>query len=320
MQPALPRNIVVIDVERFSTRTNTEQLAIREGMYRAVEVAFTSADIPWTTCHVEDRGDGMMILISSDVPKLRLFERLPDLLNNELRAHNARVRDEVRIRLRIAIHAGEVYEDRQGVVADAVNQTFRLVATPLLKAALASSASDLVVIVSDWCYQEVVRNHPSAQPQTYQRVDVAVKETRTIGWIRVPGRAPGAALARPDTGRSLDGAPLTAPQEHIVRPRPTTPPADILSLLVDVFLDIPSVLDDLSRRAVIDQLTPRVASAIPYHPRPRQHVFGILMTCFNYPGAFAQLVGAVRTFEGDSLAMRQLDQTIASLVPWLPPG
>ncbi len=223
MQPALPRNIVVIDVERFSTRTNTEQLAIREGMYRAVEVAFTSADIPWTTCHVEDRGDGMMILISSDVPKLRLFERLPDLLNNELRAHNARVRDEVRIRLRIAIHAGEVYEDRQGVVADAVNQTFRLVATPLLKAALASSASDLVVIISDWCYQEVVRNHPSAQPQTYQRVDVAVKETRTM--LDPRSRSGAGRCARQTGHRTVAGRGAADRPPGTHRPAPPDHPA-----------------------------------------------------------------------------------------------
>jgi hypothetical protein len=86
----------------------------------------------------------------------------------------------------MAIHAGEVRYDRHGTTAAAVNLAFRLLEADALKAALASTPGVLAVITSAWFFQEVIRHNPACDATTYRRVQVAVKETTTTGWIHLP--------------------------------------------------------------------------------------------------------------------------------------
>ncbi|OLT12515.1 hypothetical protein BJF79_22020 [Actinomadura sp. CNU-125] len=53
----------------------------------------------------------------------------------------------------------------------------------------------LALIASDWFYNEVIRQTPACAPGVYRPVPVAVKETRTRGWVRFPGAAPSGADA-----------------------------------------------------------------------------------------------------------------------------
>lgn len=187
---AVPQSIVVIDVEGFGDRyrTTRNQLAVRDGLYRTVRDAFQRAGISWGDLHAEDRGDGVLILVPARVPKLRLVESLPSALVAGLRAHNSGHARQEQIRLRMALHAGEVFYDDHGVTAAAVNLTFRLVEAEPLKAALAGSPGVLAVIVSSWFFDEVVRHGPAADAVRYRPVRVAVKETETTAWICFPER------------------------------------------------------------------------------------------------------------------------------------
>ena len=205
---AVHRTIVVVDVEGFGDhrRTNRDQVAIRDGLYRALRDAFGRAGIAWDDCRHEDRGDGVFVLVPAEVPKGLLPEALPSALVTALRAHNGAHPGPERIRLRMALHAGEVHYDEHGVTAAAVNLAFRLLDAGALKAALASSPGVLAVIASSWFYEEVVR-HSGAAP-AYRPVEVTVKETTTTGWICLPDHADPAGpvmLERLPAGAAVPG-------------------------------------------------------------------------------------------------------------------
>ena len=187
LQPAVHRTIVAIDVEGFGDRhrTNRNQVAIRDGLYRSMREAFAQAGIPWADCDHEDRGDGMFILIDPEVPKSLFVESLPSALVVALRAHNNAHPDLERIRLRMALHAGEVNLDKHGATATSINLTFRLLESEPIKAVLAESPGVLAVITSSWFFEEVVR-HSAADAAAYRPIPVAVKETTTTGWICLP--------------------------------------------------------------------------------------------------------------------------------------
>lgn len=178
------RTIIAVDVEGFGnrSRTNRNQVAIRDGLYRAMQMAFDRAGIPWSDRDHEDRGDGMLVLVGSEVPKSLFVESLPSALASALRVHNSAHPDLERIRLRMALHAGEVSFDENGATAASINLTFRLLEAGPVKEALAESSSVLAVITSSWFFDEVVR-HSAADAAAYRRVPVAVKETTTTGWI-----------------------------------------------------------------------------------------------------------------------------------------
>ena len=190
LPPAVHRTIVAVDVEKFGDRrrTNPHRLAVRDGLYRALGEAFADIGVPWDDTYHEDRGDGAFALIRADVPKSHVAARLPGALAAALRRHIVAHPSETRIRLRVALHAGEVHHDGHGVAGAALDLTFRLLDSPDVKSALAESPGDLALIASNWFFDDVIRHTPECAPATYREVTVAVKETKTTAWVSLPGQ------------------------------------------------------------------------------------------------------------------------------------
>jgi predicted ATPase/DNA-binding CsgD family transcriptional regulator len=208
---AVHRTIVVVDVEGFGDqrRTNAHQVAVRDGLYRVMREAFGRAGISWGDCGREDRGDGVFVLVPAEVPKSLLAESLPLALVTALRAHNTAHPAPERIRLRMALHAGEVQYDEHGVTAASINLAFRLLDAGALKAALGGSPGVLAVIVSSWFFEEVMRHSGAAAG--YRQVEVAVKETTTIGWICLPDHLDPAGRAMPQFLPAVPAVPPVQP-------------------------------------------------------------------------------------------------------------
>jgi hypothetical protein len=191
---AVHRTIIVVDIAESThpDRTDDDRLVIRDAMYHALADGFGRAD--WQRCRWEDRGGGVLILAPPEVPKARLVTGLPERLENALARHNTAMEEHdgeraaaTQVRLRVAVHAGEVTFDKHGVVGAAIDHTFRLVSAPPLRAALASSLDSCVLIVSDWFYGDVVYHHQEARPDIYRHVGCEVKDAELSAWLRVPG-------------------------------------------------------------------------------------------------------------------------------------
>lgn len=208
-RPPVHRTVLVADVEGFCRRrpTTPHRLAIRAGLYRALEEAFDDLGTPWTDWYREDRGDGLLLLVPPEVPKSVFAESLPQALGRALRRHNGAHGREEAIRLRVALHAGEVGYDEHGVAGASVDHAFRLLDSDALRTALARSPGELALVVSAWFYEEVVRNSPTRVHLGYRRVRVSVKETDAHGWVHVPGEPRTAEDDRP--GRA--DAPFLVP-------------------------------------------------------------------------------------------------------------
>jgi hypothetical protein len=183
--PATHRTILVVDVEKFGdqSRTDAQRVTIHGGLYDLLHDAFRAAGVSWDSCHREDRGDGAMVLAPADIPKVLFSDRLPAHLASALHRYNRAHRADERIRLRMALHAGEVIFDDTGVVSSAVNTAFRLLDAPLFKQALLNFPGALALIASSRFYFEVIRNSPEFCPEAYWPIPADVKETSTIGWV-----------------------------------------------------------------------------------------------------------------------------------------
>ncbi len=89
--------------------------ALRRGLYQALQLAFSRARIRWDDCYREDRGDGVLILVPPQVPKTVLAAGVPGELAAAVRAHNQVHGRNAQMRLRVALHGGEVLHDAYGV-------------------------------------------------------------------------------------------------------------------------------------------------------------------------------------------------------------
>jgi hypothetical protein len=185
---ALHRTILVVDVEHFSdpARSNLDRLVVRDGMYRSLAHAFLTAGIPWSTCDHEDRGDGVLVMIPPTIAKSVLIESMLDHLVSALTVHNQTHSATERIRLRMALHAGEIHYDNHGVVGRAIDYTFRLLDTHKCKLTLARSTGVLAVITSSWFFEEVIWHSQPHIRAAFQPTRVRAKETDTTAWICIP--------------------------------------------------------------------------------------------------------------------------------------
>jgi hypothetical protein len=181
--------IVVVDVVGFGDyrRNNANQVRVRRGLYAALQYAFDAADVPWDRSRREDRGDGVLILVPADVPKALLVDRLPETLAVALHAHNKCHPAEEQIRLRLALHAGEIYHDEHGVTSSSINHTFRILDADAVRSAFAKSTDVLAVIGSTWFFEEVIRHSDWSRAGSYFAVEVANKETNGKAWVRLVG-------------------------------------------------------------------------------------------------------------------------------------
>lgn len=154
--------IVTVDVVGFTDgRTDGDRALLRAALYRMVTEALADSAVAVEARELQDRGDGILIVLLPEVPKRTVLEHFVLALEAGLRQHNDCASQRGRIRLRAAVEAGEVARDEHGgVIGAAVDAAFRLLDCPPLRQALVFSEADLGVVVSDALYQQVVRQHP----------------------------------------------------------------------------------------------------------------------------------------------------------------
>ena len=259
---------------------------MHDALYAMLRTSLDEAGVDLGRCSVEDRGDGAMVLVPPEFPKILLADQWPARLAAALRRHNAVHAESSRMRLRVVLHAGEVHQNSNGVVSQAVNLAFRLLDAQPAREALAESGGVLALVASVPFYEEVVLADPAADPASYRRIPVSVKRTDTFAWLRLP---------------DVNGI---APR------RETNPAAKSLSVfeLVDAVMAVGVMGDVAGRQSVIDLLRPEIASSVSHDPRGRVHVVSLVRTCLRYEGGWVELVGVLRAFDGNSPAVRHLDE------------
>ncbi|GAA3888579.1 hypothetical protein [Streptomyces sedi] len=196
--------IVVLDVEGFGRRPNTVQSWLRDRLRQLWEDALEGAGIDWEAGPApEDRGDGCVLLLPGTVPKEDVTGPFVERLRHGLIAHARTSGEAGRMRLRLALHGGEVGHDGHGWVGADLNTACRMVDHQPLRDALASvPEAEMVVAVSDEWHRKVISHaHPGIDAREYRPVRFDAKEI--VGeavWVRVPGHAwsPPAPVAGAD--------------------------------------------------------------------------------------------------------------------------
>lgn len=181
--------VVFTDVAGFGSkvRTDDDRRLVREVSTTVVREAFAAQGVAWESCHVEDRGDGLLIVVPANIPTRTVLDGLPERLTSALKAHNRRSAPPVRVQLRLAAYVGPVTTDAMGQSGEAIIRAARLLEAPVLKRRLATADADLGVIVPGFVYESVVRH---GDPEGFELVKVKVKEARLDAWMWLSRRTP----------------------------------------------------------------------------------------------------------------------------------
>lgn len=220
MREPVNRTILLLDVERFSRRDDVVQAVLRRTFNKIVDQTLEAAGVEATQQYREDRGDGLIVLLSGDVAKTVLLRSLLTTTPELLHEHNLLASDSAQMRLRIVLAAGEVAHDTHagttgGLVGHDLNQACRLLDADVLRSALAERRDEhCVLAVSAPVYEGVVRHgHRGVRPDLFRRADVTVKDGVLPAWIHLGAaqdRGPGTGAAPP---RAAEVTGTTEPAE-----------------------------------------------------------------------------------------------------------
>lgn len=179
--------IVNTDVVGFSQpiRNDDHRRLIRQANLSMTMTAIASI---FDSCSIEDRGDGLLMIVRPDIPTQRVVQCLVNFLPLALRRHNGMYAQAARIQLRIAIDVGPVVSDAAGVSGQAIIRTARLLDAGDLKAAMAETGANLGIIVSPFVYDTAIRQADGpVNPAHYTLVQANVKESSIPAWMQLIG-------------------------------------------------------------------------------------------------------------------------------------
>jgi class 3 adenylate cyclase len=198
----LHRTVVAVDIDGYGQRTDTERVRLRSALYDALTKALRHTNVSDDAYYSEDRGNSVLILISPEIPKNRLLADF--LLNLTAMLHEHNLGQAGHLRLRVAIHAGEVIFDEYGVVGNTVRTVFLLLDSAAMRSGLHFVDADLIVGVTEPIYEGVIEpGFPGIDPASYRRVIADIKGANIPVWIYFPS----ATGTRTEAGITLPRCP-----------------------------------------------------------------------------------------------------------------
>ncbi|WP_051943813.1 hypothetical protein [Streptacidiphilus rugosus] len=213
MSDPINRTILLADIERFGRHDDVQQVFLRRVLYDVLRDTLRAAGVEPDEARLEDRGDAVMALISSAIPKTRLLKALLEETPAALHGYNRLAARDTQVRLRLVLAEGEVALQQlaglaagperavEGAVGSDLNQAFRLLNADELRQLLRERADDCVLCVSDPVYRGIVRHgYRGIRPDDFHRISLTSKEGELHAWVhggRVGGPGTSATQAEP---------------------------------------------------------------------------------------------------------------------------
>ncbi|MCX4549198.1 MULTISPECIES: hypothetical protein [unclassified Streptomyces] len=196
------RALMACDIAGSAGRGEQRLQEIRRVLRSALSSALALADLDSRDFAYVDTGDGCRLVAPAALPKARLlFPLLPEL-GTRIREHNQHTGPDTRLRVRAAVHAGEIRFDPEGTVSGAPFEALArlLDSAPLRHAALAGpSGTPVAAILSQHFYEETIgHGYEGLETDAFTAADVRVKEYAARAWLWYPGSPVG---PRVDSGR-----------------------------------------------------------------------------------------------------------------------
>ncbi|MEU4585581.1 hypothetical protein AB0F92_26380 [Kitasatospora aureofaciens] len=224
------RALLACDIAGSAGRGQQRLQEIRSALRSALSGALDLAELDRRDVSYVDTGDGCRLVAPAGLPKAGLLVPLLPELSARIREHNRQAGPDTRLRVRAAVHAGEVRFDPDGTVCGTPFEALArlLDSTPLRRAAVAGpDGAPLAAILSQHYYEETVgHGYEGLETGAFTAAEVVVKEYSARAWLWYPGspvgpyggsgREPGSGGRPAEAGkRPTEAGPRTV--EQLVR-------------------------------------------------------------------------------------------------------
>lgn len=115
LPPAMHTTLAAVDISGFGdpARDDATRLHLRHEMYGRLSEACEMTRVPWRGCYHEDRGDGALLIVPPGIPPAQMLDPFINHLAAVLRHYNTLASPRAQLRLRLALHHGQVLTPRR---------------------------------------------------------------------------------------------------------------------------------------------------------------------------------------------------------------
>ncbi|WP_228122362.1 nucleotidyl cyclase domain-containing protein [Saccharothrix syringae] len=175
------RLVVAVDVEGYSKLDALDQSLVQSRLGEVLDLAAHDAGLDRSHWYRQVRGDGELAVLPADADTAwvvaHLTERLAANLADLRRAGTP-------LRMRVAMHCGTLTAGRFGLVGDAPIVTCRLLDAGAARRELAAASTDLVLVISERLFDDVVRTRfHDLDPTRFRATRFRAKGTWYSGYL-----------------------------------------------------------------------------------------------------------------------------------------
>ncbi|MFJ4186261.1 hypothetical protein [Kitasatospora sp. NPDC089509] len=189
------RALLACDIAGSAGRGQQRLQEIRGALRAALSGALEVAGLDLRDVSYVDTGDGCRLVAPAGLPKAELLVPLLPELGARIRGHNRQAGPDARLRVRAAVHAGEVRFDPDGTVSGSPFEALArlLDSAPLRRAAVAGpDGTPVAVVLSQHYYEETVgHGYEGLETGAFTAAEVRVKEYVAPAWLWYPGSPVG---------------------------------------------------------------------------------------------------------------------------------
>ena len=190
--PGIRRLCVAVAADGAGDAGVMGQQAARERVSAALLDACGSAGLDRVLVSAQHTDDTEVVLLPVGIDEPRVIAALATALAEVLRRMNTGQGGGTRVRLRMAVHEGITILTPDGFTGQAVVRVTRLAVAQPLRAALAADPdADLMVMLSDQVFEDLVQfGHAWLSRDRFRRAGVTIPANgnHDAGWIYVPQR------------------------------------------------------------------------------------------------------------------------------------
>jgi hypothetical protein len=212
------RLCIAFDLERYSEGNDAAQVEKQRAMGKLVREACERGALERAHWLSQEQGDGELALLPPGIDEARVIISLWREFCAGLHQYNRHANAGARLRMRLAAHEGLTYIADTGFAGTAVNTVCRLRDCREAKDALSGADGDLILIVSDRIYLDVIRGNDAhdlpASAFTETAIAMPDKGFQATAYIfrgraalqgRLPAETPAPAQRSPGPGTPGSG-------------------------------------------------------------------------------------------------------------------
>lgn len=175
------RLVVAVDVEGYSKLDALDQSLVQSRLGEVLEVAAHEAGLDRSQWYRQLRGDGELAVLPADADAAWVIGHFTEGVARALRELR---RAGTPLRMRLAMHCGTLTAGRFGLVGQAPIVTCRLLDSRVVRRTLAEGDSDLVLVISERLFDDVVltRFH-ELDPSSFRLSRFSAKGASYAGYV-----------------------------------------------------------------------------------------------------------------------------------------